>query len=69
MTITQALALRVGQRLVLLHPEQSTISGRVVKTGRRVWIMWDNGKETCNDHRYMHYIHVLAETITTREEA
>ena len=60
MTITQALALRPGQRVTMLHPEREPRHGRVTSQGRKVFIEWDEHGEVALDHRYMHYIHILA---------
>jgi hypothetical protein len=72
MTITQALALRPGQRVTDISPTAGrkgdhAATGRVISNGRRVVILWDDNWESHLSHRYMYYVHVLAETITTRE--
>jgi len=67
MTITQALALRPGQRVTLLHPDREVRHGRVTSQGRKVFVEWNEHGETAYDHRYMHYVHVLVETTATRE--
>lgn len=65
MTLTQALALRPGQRVTSLDPSREGCpSGVVVSTGRAVIINWDDSGERCHDRRYMHYINIPAPTIT-----
>jgi len=67
MTITQALALRPGQRVCDLHPDHNAAHGRVISNGRKIGILWDNDLEEWKDHRYMHYVHVLVETAALAE--